>query len=119
MSPEDLAGIFPLLLIVVAFWFLVIRPARKRQQEMRTIQSQVAPGSQVMLGSGIYGTVVDVADDTLRLELAPGTVVKVARQAVVRVVEERVAGPAARGHRRVAQRHRRAVTDFWTSRSGM
>lgn len=90
MSPEDLAGIFPLLLIVVAFWFLVIRPARKRQQEMRTIQSQVAPGSQVMLGSGIYGTVVDVADDTLRLELAPGTVVKVARQAVVRVVEEPV-----------------------------
>jgi preprotein translocase subunit YajC len=40
-----------------------------------------------MLGSGIYGTVVEVADDTLQIEVAPGTNVKVARQAVVRVVE--------------------------------
>lgn len=87
MSSQDLAGILPLLLIVLAFWFLVIRPARKRQQDMSRIQSSVGPGSQVMLGSGLYGTVVSVEDDTVQLELAPGTVVKVARQAVVRVVE--------------------------------
>jgi preprotein translocase subunit YajC len=85
---NDLLGtIFPLLLIVLAFWLLVIRPARKRQQEMTRIQSSVAPGSEVMLGSGIYGTVSSVGDDTLDLQVAPGTVIKVARQAVVRVVE--------------------------------
>lgn len=88
MSSGDLAGILPLVLIVLAFWFLVIRPARKRQQDMARTQSSVEVGSQVMLGSGIYGTVVAVADDTLQLEMAPGTVVKVARQAVVRVVED-------------------------------
>ncbi len=88
MPANDLLGtIFPLLLIVLAFWLLVIRPARKRQQEMTRIQSSVAPGSEVMLGSGIYGTVASVGDDTLDLQVAPGTVIKVARQAVVRVVE--------------------------------
>lgn len=88
MTAENLAGIFPLLLIVLAFWFLVIRPARKRQHEMSRIQNSVEVGSQVMLGSGIFGSVVAVADDTLQLEVAPGTVLKVARQAVVRVVDE-------------------------------
>lgn len=86
MSPE-LAQFLPLVLIVLAFWFLVIRPARKRTQAMNKLQAGVEVGSQVMLGSGIFGTVVGVADDHLQLEVAPGTVLKVARQAVVRVVE--------------------------------
>lgn len=97
MSQEDLAGIFPLLLIVLAFWFLVIRPARKRQREMHRIQSSVQVGSEVMLGSGIFGTVSAVADDTLQLEIAPGTTVKVARQAVVRVVDGATQGLEQRG----------------------
>ena len=87
MGNETFGTIFPLLLIVLAFWLLVIRPSRKRQQEMSRIQSSVAPGSEVMLGSGIYGRVVSITDDTLQLEVAPGTPVKVARQAVVRVVD--------------------------------
>lgn len=87
MGNETLGTIFPLLLIVVAFWLLVIRPARKRQHDMNRVQSSVAPGSEVMLGSGIYGRVIAMRDDTLDLEVSPGTQVKVARQAVVRVVE--------------------------------
>jgi preprotein translocase subunit YajC len=94
VSSQDLAGILPLLLIVLAFWFLVIRPARKRQHEMSRVQSGVGVGAEVMLGSGLYGTVVAVADDTLQLELAPGTVVKVARQAVVRVIDDSSAAEA-------------------------
>ena len=92
---QDLATFIPFVLIVLVFWFLVIRPARKRQQEMAQIQSSVAPGTEVMLGSGIFGTVVSVEDDTVRLEIAPGTTVKVARQAVVRVVTPT---PGAAGH---------------------
>jgi preprotein translocase subunit YajC len=92
VTNETLGTIFPLLLIVLAFWLLVIRPARKRQHEMTRIQNSVSVGSEVMLGSGIYGTVVSVGDDTLLLAIAPGTEVKVARQAVVRVVEPAVNG---------------------------
>lgn len=82
-----LGTLLPLLLIVLAFWFLVIRPARRRQQDMTRIQNSVTVGSEVMLGSGIYGTVVGVGDDTVSLAVAPGTEIKVARQAVVRVIQ--------------------------------
>lgn len=86
-TTNALGTFLPLLLIVLAFWFLVIRPARRRQQEMSRVQGSVSVGSEVMLGSGIFGTVVSVGDETLTLAIAPGTEIKVARQAVVRVVE--------------------------------
>ena len=84
---STLGTLIPLLLIVLAFWLLVIRPARRRQQEMTRIQNSVSIGAEVMLGSGIFGTVVAIGDDTLTLAVAPGTEIKVARQAVVRVIE--------------------------------
>ena len=92
MSSKDLGTLLPLLLIVLAFWVLVIRPARKRQQAMSQIQNSVNIGSEVMLGSGIFGTVVSVGDETLTLRIAPGTEIKVAKQAVVRVIEAPGAG---------------------------
>jgi preprotein translocase subunit YajC len=85
---KDLATFVPFALIVLVFWFLVIRPARRRQQEVSSVQKSIEPGAQVMLGSGIFGTVMSIADDTVQLEVAPGTTVKVARQAVVRVVDK-------------------------------
>ncbi|MFZ5849282.1 MAG: preprotein translocase subunit YajC [Actinomycetota bacterium] len=95
MSEETLGTLLPLLLIVLAFWFLVIRPARRRQQEMTRIQNSVEVGSEVMLGSGIFGTVTSIGDETLTLAVSPGTEMKVARQAVVRVVDG--AAPGALG----------------------
>ncbi|MGN6576407.1 MAG: preprotein translocase subunit YajC [Nocardioides sp.] len=84
---KDWASLLPFVLIVLVFWFLVVRPARRQQQKLAATQSAVHVGSEVMLGSGIYGRVVSLGDETLQLELAPGTQVKVARQAVVRVVD--------------------------------
>ena len=40
-----------------------------------------------MLGSGIFGTVASLDDETIQLQLAPGTTIKVARQAVVKVLD--------------------------------
>lgn len=80
-------SILPFVLIVVVFWFLVVRPARNQQKKMAATQSSVAVGSQVMLGSGIYGTVAGIDDETFDVQIAPGTTMKVAKQAVVRVIE--------------------------------
>jgi preprotein translocase subunit YajC len=95
---KDLAGFLPFVLIALVFWFLIVRPQRRRQQELASTQSSLGPGTEVMLGSGIFGTVVSLDDETLQLELAPGTTVKVSRQAVVKVlggpVEGRVDDPA-------------------------
>ncbi len=84
---KDLAGFLPFVLIALVFWFLIVRPQRRRQQDLARTQSSIGPGTEVMLGSGFYGTVVSVGDDTLELQLAPGTTVTVARQAVVKVLD--------------------------------
>lgn len=76
----------PLLLLVVIFWFLVARPARARQKAFLATQSGLAPGSQVMLASGIFGEIVELGVDTVELRIAPSTVVTVSRQAVARIV---------------------------------
>ena len=78
------------VLILAVFWLLILRPQQRRQRELRAVQSSLSAGSDVMLSSGIYGTVVSVADESVRVEIAPGTTIKVARQAVVRVVEDSV-----------------------------
>lgn len=83
---KDLAGLLPFVLIALVFWFLIVRPQRRRQRELASTQSSLGPGTEVMLGSGIFGTVVSVDDETLQIEVSPGTTMKVARQAVVKVL---------------------------------
>ncbi|MDQ4006507.1 MAG: preprotein translocase subunit YajC [Actinomycetota bacterium] len=85
MSPEALAQLLPLVLIFALFWFLILRPARKKQQAATQLRSSLAVGDTVLLGSGIYGRVEEVDEDSrdLRLEIAPGVVVRAHRDAVV------------------------------------
>jgi preprotein translocase subunit YajC len=85
---KDLAGLLPFVLIALVFYFLIMRPQRRRQQTLAATQSSLVPGAEVMLTSGIFGRVVSLEDETVHLEMSPGTVVKVSRQAVVRVVSE-------------------------------
>jgi preprotein translocase subunit YajC len=84
---NNLGALLPLVLILLVFWFLIIRPQRRRAQQLTATQSSLGIGSEVMLTSGIFGTVVSLEEETIHLEIAPGTTVKIARQAVVRVVE--------------------------------
>ena len=75
-------------LLVVAFYFLILRPQRKRQQAMQQTMSAISPGSRVMLGSGLFGTVVSVGPRQIVLEVSPGAEVTVLKQAVSKVVTD-------------------------------
>jgi len=83
---NDWASIIPLVILVLAFLLLVIRPARARQRGFQQLQGQLEPGQQVMLASGIFGEIVTIGDETLELRIAPETVITVNRHAVSRVV---------------------------------
>lgn len=74
-----------LALILVAFWFLMVRPMRKRQQQFAQTQAAIGVGSQVMLASGIFGEVVSEDGDKIGLRISPETTVTVLRQAIARV----------------------------------
>jgi preprotein translocase subunit YajC len=85
-SVKSVAGFLPFVLIALVFWLLIIRPQRRRQQDLVKTQTTLGPGVEVMLGSGIYGRVASVEDDTVHVEVSPGTTLKVAKQAVVKVL---------------------------------
>jgi len=82
----ELGALVPFVLIVALFWLLIIRPASKRQKAVSRMQASLEVGAEVMLTSGLYATVVALADDRAEVEIAPGTVVTIARAAVGSVV---------------------------------
>jgi preprotein translocase subunit YajC len=75
-------------LLVAAFYFLMLRPQRKRQQALQRTMNALTPGSRVMLGSGVFGTVVSVGPRQVVLEVSPGAELTVLKQAISKVVAE-------------------------------
>jgi preprotein translocase subunit YajC len=87
---EQLSALLPIIAIVAIFYLLVIRPQSKRAKQQREMQSALGVGSEVMLTSGIFGTLVAVDDpERVDLRIADGVVVTVARQAIATVVPEK------------------------------
>ena len=80
-----------LLVIVVAmiaFWAIVMRPARNQQKRVEQLQKELEVGQEVVLSAGIFGTIRALNEGRVELEVAPGTILTVARQVVVRRAEE-------------------------------
>jgi preprotein translocase subunit YajC len=75
-------------LMVVAFYFLIMRPQRKRQQAIQRTMNELTPGTRVLLNSGIFGTVLAVGDRQALIELAPGVELAVLKQAIARIATE-------------------------------
>ena len=75
-------GMSFLVMMVVIFaimWFFMIRPQQKKQKEIRNFQNSLQEGARVVTGGGIYGTVkhINMADNTIELEIARGVVITV------------------------------------------
>ena len=73
-------------LILVAFYFLIIRPQRNRARQAAQLQARLVPGVEIMTTAGMFGRVVEVLDDWLVLEISPGVQVRFAKAAVGRIV---------------------------------
>ncbi len=87
--------IMTILLFVMLglFIFMMFRRNKKTQQQQATLQSQFAPGVEVMTSFGLYGRIVSIDEDENKvlLELSPGNLATVHRQAVTKIVEPAVA----------------------------
>lgn len=88
MNGDQWGSLIPLLLIVAAFWFLVLRPARNRQRDAAALQQQLAVGATVMLTSGVFGEVVRLTDDAVVLRVSPQVTIVVHRNAVGRILAD-------------------------------
>ncbi len=83
---KGLEQLLPFVLIAVVFWLLLIRPQRRRQMELVRTQKALEIGDEVLLGAGIVARVATLGDEYLHVEVSPGVQMKVARQAIVRVL---------------------------------
>src|SRR5690606_37672584 len=91
VSPQRESSPVEIVLIVVAllgFWLIVMRPARVQQRKVAELQAAIAVGDEVVITAGIFGTVVAIEDERVQLEVAPGTVITVARAVLVRRVPD-------------------------------
>lgn len=73
-----------LILIIVVMWFFMIRPQRKQQKELQKFRDGLQKGDKVVTIGGIYGTVVEVKDRTLLLEVDSNVKIKVDKNSVVK-----------------------------------
>jgi preprotein translocase subunit YajC len=83
-----LSALLPFLVLIVAFYFLILRPSRARQSAQAAVASRLAPGVEAMTTSGLFGTVTAVEGDRVELEIADGVRVRFMAAAIASVVEQ-------------------------------
>lgn len=79
---SGLLSIAPLIVLVVIFYFLLIRPQQKKAKEHKQMISTIQKGDNIITTGGIYGRVTAVSDDAFTVEIADNVRVKIAKDAV-------------------------------------
>lgn len=79
--------------VMLIFWLMIIRPAKRRESEQSQMVASLAAGQKVMMTSGLLGVVTDVTDKRVLLEISPGVVVEIVPRAVGRVIPEEPVAP--------------------------
>lgn len=73
-----------LILIIVVMWFFMIRPQRKQQKELQKFRDGLQKGDKIVTIGGIYGTVVEIKDKTLLIEVDNDVKIRVDKNSVVK-----------------------------------
>jgi preprotein translocase subunit YajC len=81
---NPLVQLLPLLLIIVVFYFFMIRPQVKRQKELRNFRSSLQKGDKVITTGGIYGKIIEINDQTILIEIDSNVKIKVDKEAVLK-----------------------------------
>jgi preprotein translocase subunit YajC len=71
-----------IVVLLVLAWLVLVRPQRRRQAAQEQLYASLETGDEIVTAGGLYGTIHAVDDDELEVEIAPGTIVRVARRAV-------------------------------------
>lgn len=77
---------FSIILMVVIFYFIAIRPNNKRQKELKARQEALKAGDKVITAGGIYGIVREVQEEAVKMEVAPNVIIKVVKSQIVHTV---------------------------------
>jgi|SRR5574341_161675 preprotein translocase subunit YajC len=78
-------SLVPFVLIFVIFYFLLILPQQKRQKQQKVLLESLKKGDKVITASGIWGTVTNLGKDTVTLQIADNTKIKMQREHIARL----------------------------------
>ncbi|MDX6566732.1 MAG: preprotein translocase subunit YajC [Gaiellales bacterium] len=81
----------PLIVIAVLFalaWVFFLLPTRRRQRAHGAMQDEIVAGDEIITAGGIHATVREAAEDQLKIEIAPGVLVRLDRRAVAAVARD-------------------------------
>ena len=78
----------PLILLFVVFWFMMIRPQRKKDKQVKEMLNNLKAGDQICTIGGIYGTVTGLQDDMVTLSVGRANTQMVVARWAIRSVEE-------------------------------
>ncbi len=82
---ESYMSIILIVGLIAIFYFMLIRPQQKRMRQQMELMNNLRPGDEIMTSSGIYGTVTEVEEDTILLEVSEDVEIRVAKSAVARI----------------------------------
>src|SRR5690606_19635364 len=80
------AQLLPFILVLVVFWFLIIRPQQKRQKERNAMLQSLKKGDKVITIGGLHGTITDLTEDRVTLKVNDNTRLVFERTAVNTVI---------------------------------
>lgn len=85
---DQLLSLLPILILFVAMWFILIRPAQKRQKATQEMQRNLKRGDKVVTIGGLHGEVEAIEENVVYLLVDGKTKLKFERQAIGRVLTE-------------------------------
>ena len=83
-----LLSLVPFVLIFVIFYFMLILPQQKKQKQQKAMMEGLKKGDKVITASGIWGTVTNLGKDTVTLQIADNTKIKMQREYIARLRSE-------------------------------
>ena len=83
---QEYSQIIFVVAIIAVFYFLIIRPQKKRQNDQAELMSNLRPGAEILTIGGLYGTIESIDDDRVRIVVADGSELVFAKSAIARIV---------------------------------
>ena len=83
-----LIGLMPILLIILVFYFLIIRPQQKRQRELQETVANLKIGDRIVTTGGVIGVITTVRDTSFLIRSADKSILEIARTSIAGIDEE-------------------------------
>jgi len=87
-ASSSLLSLVPFVLIFVIFYFLLILPQQKRQKQQKAMLDDLKKGDKVITASGFWGTITNLGKETVTLQIADNTKVKIQKEHIARLRPE-------------------------------